>query len=137
MCKYCFDILIDTSVKNSTITKENIEKDIELSIPKSTMCPLFVTWDKRRENNSTYNLRGCIGTLAPCQLRYALGEYAKTSALRDPRFRPIQIHDIPLLRVSVSLLVNYEECENCLDWEIGVHGILINFDYRLQSYSGE
>lgn len=135
MCKYCFDVLIDTLTDNPTITKEDIEKGIESSIPKSTMCPLFVTWDKQKYNNSIYNLRGCIGTLAPRQLRYALGEYAKTSGLHDPRFQPISISEIPSLRVSVSLLVNYEECEHCLDWEVGVHGILINFDHQLQNYS--
>ena len=105
------------------------------SIPPTAQCPLFVTWDKLKGND--YHLRGCIGTLAPLQLRGALAEYARTSAFRDPRFRPIARHEIHNLRVSVSLLVNYEDCENCLEWEVGKHGIIINFRDDSKQYSGE
>ena len=74
-----------------------------------------------------YELRGCIGTLAPRQLQHALSEFAITSALHDQRFHPISIHELPLLRVGVSLLVKYEECQDFLDWVVGVHGIIIKF----------
>mmetsp|Transcript_20461 Transcript_20461/g.37283 ORF Transcript_20461/g.37283 Transcript_20461/m.37283 type:complete len:342 (-) Transcript_20461:384-1409(-) len=79
-------------------------------------------------DDSDYDLRGCIGTLAPRSLNYALSEFAITSALHDHRFNPIALHELPLLRVGVSLLVKYEECEHCFDWEVGVHGIIIKFD---------
>jgi len=130
MCKFCFDVLIGTLFHQNNVT--NLDEGLE-SIPATAQCPLFVTWDKL--NGEEYHLRGCIGTLAPLQLRYALGDYARTSALRDPRFRPIAVHEIPKLRVSVSLLVNYEDCENCLDWEVGVHGIIINFSCDSKNYS--
>jgi hypothetical protein len=32
-----------------------------------------------------------------------------------------------MLRVGVSLLVKYEVCQDCLDWVVGVHGIIIKF----------
>jgi len=57
----------------------------------------------------------------------AIGEYALTSALKDRRFRPITAEEISQLRVAVSLLVNYEACDHCLDWTVGTHGILIRF----------
>ena len=130
----------------------------QLVISPSVECPLFVTWDKRRsgstpalspvssgfttpassniasdDDNSDqdrpeYVLRGCIGTLAPKQLRMALSEFALSSAFNDRRFNPISLHELRDLRVGVSLLVKYEECKNCFDWEVGVHGIIIKFE---------
>jgi len=47
--------------------------------------------------------------------------------LRDKRFDPISKYEIPYLRVAVSLLINHEKCLHCLDWIVGVHGIIINF----------
>jgi uncharacterized protein (TIGR00296 family) len=128
--------------------------------PPNEECPLFVTWEKRRasytpplstlssgfatpassnitSDDETYNtddadyeLRGCIGTLASKRINHALSEFAITSALRDRRFDPISLHELPLLRVGVSLLVKYEECSDCFDWKIGTHGIIIRFDTR-------
>jgi len=126
--------------------------------PPTVECPLFVTWDKRRfdwkslptsaiatpassnvtdddgtsSNDATdeldYDLRGCIGTLTPRPLHHALSEFALHSALRDRRFDPITLEELPLVRVGVSLLVKYEECDHCHDWEVGVHGIIIRFE---------
>jgi uncharacterized protein (TIGR00296 family) len=94
-------------------------------LPKSASTPLFITWEKQRRN--AYVLRGCIGTLAPRPLSSAIGEYALTAALRDRRFEPIDSQEISELRVAVSLLVQYEECNHVHDWEVGLHGILIKF----------
>ena len=63
----------------------------------------------------------------PRQLQHALEEFAITSALHDRRFDPISLHELPSLRVGVSLLIKYEECQDCLDWIVGVHGIIIKF----------
>ena len=82
-----------------------------------------------------FELRGCIGTLAPRPLRTAIGEFALTSAFRDGRFNPIAKHELPHLRVAVSLLVNYEECSHIHDWVIGVHGIIITFRHGSADYS--
>jgi len=96
-------------------------------LPSETVeCPLFITWDKQKRA-STFELRGCIGTLSPKPLVSSIGEYALISALRDKRFEPVSIQEVPSLRVAVSLLVNYEECSHSLDWEVGVHGIIIRF----------
>jgi uncharacterized protein (TIGR00296 family) len=59
------------------------------------------------------------------------------SALRDRRFNPVSLAECPQLRVSVSLLVQYEECEHCHDWTVGIHGIMISWidDLRQTEYS--
>ena len=65
----------------------------------------------------------------------SLKNYTFTSALNDSRFRPINELELPFLRVSVSLLIKYEECGNCYDWIVGEHGILIKFVGFGQNYN--
>ena len=51
------------------------------------------------------HLRGCIGTLAATQpLVMAVADRARASALADPRFDPVQPHELDDLEVSVSVL---------------------------------
>lgn len=148
MCHYCFDVLVNelasSSSKggwrmgNSTTTSGNNSEHprFAATIPDSAEAPLFITWDKRRStSDESFDLRGCIGTLSPRPLLTAVGEYALTSAFRDRRFDPIKTHEVPHLRVAVSLLVNYEECSHCHDWVVGVHGIIIKFTERGVDYS--
>lgn len=56
-----------------------------------------------------------------------LREYAITSALKDSRFRPICRDEFSRLSVSVSILRHFEDAADYLDWEVGVHGIRIEF----------
>ncbi|XP_022956210.1 uncharacterized protein At2g38710-like isoform X2 [Cucurbita moschata] len=49
-------------------------------------------------------------------------------ALRDRRFPPIQPKELPHLECTVSILVDYEIAINYLDWEVGKHGIIIEFN---------
>eukprot|EP00978_Attheya_sp_CCMP212_P025828 scaffold83948_cov63-Attheya_sp.AAC.4 len=127
MCHYCFDVIVKELVR--TVNSESSQPGqppFAQSLPSvEAKCPLFVTWDIKR--HSDFVLRGCIGTLSPLPLITAIGEYALTSAFRDHRFDPIDKHEIPHLRVAVSLLVNYEDCSHCHDWTVGVHGIIIKF----------
>ena len=85
-------------------------------------------------DDSKYDLRGCIGTLAPKSLQHSLSDFALTSALHDHRFDPIELHEIPYLKVGVSLLVKYETCSDCYDWEVGIHGIIIRFSIESSSH---
>ncbi|KAH9498539.1 AMME chromosomal region protein 1-like [Bulinus truncatus] len=85
--------------------------------------PLFVTWQLGRERR----LRGCIGTFSPTSLHSGLREYAITSAVKDSRFDPITKEEFPKLHCSVSLLTHFEEAMDYLDWELGSHGIRIEF----------
>lgn len=109
-----------------------------------TETPIFVTWDKKSNDNKerssstflessgsnmscSWRLRGCIGNLSPRLLVDAVGEYAIISALKDRRFDPIQLSEVQSLRCSVSLLVNFEDCQHVYDWTVGKHGIMIKF----------
>jgi uncharacterized protein (TIGR00296 family) len=140
MCHYCFDLLVHELKFNTTNDDKRKSKQLKppspdflLTLPKSAQTPLFITWEKLQlaatasKPSQSYGLRGCIGTLSPRPLTSAIGEYALTAALRDRRFDPIRHDEIPHLRVGVSLLVKYEQCDHVHDWEVGLHGILINF----------
>ncbi|KAI0489063.1 hypothetical protein KFK09_028904 [Dendrobium nobile] len=48
-------------------------------------------------------------------------------ALRDRRFPPVQAKELPYLECTVSILTEYETALNYLDWEIGKHGLIIEF----------
>lgn len=88
--------------------------------------PLFVTWKKVLSNGDT-RLRGCIGTLEPRCVLQGFKDYALISALQDRRFNPIQLREVTCLQVTVSLLTDFETAPSYLDWEIGTHGIIIEF----------
>ncbi|KAF9201112.1 AMME syndrome candidate protein 1 protein [Haplosporangium sp. Z 27] len=60
-------------------------------------------------------------------LHSGLKEYALTSAFKDGRFAPISAKEVPSLVCNVSLLINFENGEDYLDWEVGVHGVWIEF----------
>ena len=62
-------------------------------------------------------------------------EYVYLSAFRDRRFSPITADEVSDLRCSVSLLVDYEPGKNAYDWEVGTHGIIIEFQDRLLANS--
>jgi len=145
MCQHCFDVIIKHLLGPGTIHDDEECSSIFLqSIPNTTKCPLFVTWEKINSHSSSvqssnsadlFTLRGCIGTLSPRQLCMALGEYASRSAFRDHRFDPIEAHEITQLRVTVSLLVKYEKCSGCFDWKVGEHGIFIKFSVNSKNYN--
>ena len=50
------------------------------------------------------------------------------SAFQDYRFNKINLNEVPSLSVSVSLLTDFEEAKSALDWDIGKHGIQIQFN---------
>ena len=84
--------------------------------------PLFVTWMKNGQ------LRGCIGTFSDQQsFGNTLQRYGLIAAVQDTRFQPISKAELPSLRVEISLLNTFEKIEDPLDWEVGKHGIEIEF----------
>ncbi|XP_024081707.1 AMMECR1-like protein [Cimex lectularius] len=114
MCFYCFDVLY--------CHLHSLEP------PKSPdFCndpyPLFVTWEIGRDRR----LRGCIGTFNAINLHSGIREYAVTSAVKDSRFSPISRDELTKLHVSVSILRHFEDGTDYTDWEVGVHGIRIEF----------
>lgn len=134
MCHYCFDVIGQELQKRGNTDRKNHKFSHKNTDPINSLvaideilptldasCPLFVTWDKKvlnkrrplrtehtegEENKHIYELRGCIGTLAPRPLITALREYAILSAFRDGRFEPMRPDEVSSLRVAVSLLVS-------------------------------
>ncbi|KAF9676541.1 hypothetical protein SADUNF_Sadunf08G0012800 [Salix dunnii] len=49
------------------------------------------------------------------------------STLRNRRFPPIQAKEWPTLECTVSILTDYETANHYLDWEVGKHGLIIEF----------
>jgi len=115
MCHFCFDVL------HSYI--HNYEPPRTPPSFTNDAYPLFVTWKIGRDRR----LRGCIGTFSPIYLHNGLREYAITSAMKDSRFDPISKEEFSKLYCSVSLLTNFEDGYDFLDWELGCHGIRIEF----------
>lgn len=114
MCYFCFDVL-----------ESNLSGQNRRIVPAFTndAYPLFVTWKIDRD----LRLRGCIGTFSPKPLHASLQEYAIISSLKDERFSPVSMQELPRLTCSVSLLIDFQDCQNCFDWQVGVHGIRIEF----------
>lgn len=114
MAYYCFDVLYSHLYHMDPPRMPSFPNDYY---------PLFVTWKIGKDKK----LRGCIGTFNEMELHEGLREYAVTSALKDSRFNPVTRDELPRLHVSVSILCHFEDGDNFLDWEIGVHGIRIEF----------
>lgn len=137
MCHYCFYVLLQTVNLPPTISFRVQKPDYLSDLPSlSVQSPLFVTWEKCRSSDR-YSLRGCIGSLTPKPLRSALEQYAILSSTQDRRFDPITWGEVYDLRVAVSLLVHYEECADCFDWTVGIHGITIRWNAYSATYLPE
>ncbi|KAH9511730.1 AMME chromosomal region protein 1-like [Dermatophagoides farinae] len=114
MCFFCFDVLYAHLYHKQPPGRPDFTNN---------SYPLFVTWKIGNEKR----LRGCIGTFTAIPLHNGLRDYALSSALRDSRFKPITKDEFNRLHVCVSLLLNFEDGNDYMDWIIGVHGIRIEF----------
>ncbi|KAJ1645643.1 hypothetical protein LPJ64_002804 [Coemansia asiatica] len=120
-CRFCFDVLI------AHLTGKKSPADVQAWFDTTIEYPLFVTWDKYSSRDGEPRLRGCIGNFSPMELTSGLREYALTSALHDTRFRPIRLKEVSFLSCTVSLLTDFEKTKDCMDWEVGKHGVWIEF----------
>ncbi|KAI0404742.1 AMMECR1 domain-containing protein [Xylaria palmicola] len=102
--------------------------------PTTAEFPLFVTWNTVSPGTGHTSLRGCIGTFEAQELEEGLESYAVTSAIHDMRFNPIMKREFPSLEVAVTLLTDFEDCDDAMDWELGTHGIRISFVDRGRRY---
>ncbi|EGG18367.1 DUF51 family protein [Cavenderia fasciculata] len=118
MVSYCFDSLI-SHYESKKLYKPSFTND---------PFPLFVTWKIDKHGKGDHELRGCIGTFSNIPLVEGLNKFALSSALKDDRFKPIPQRELEKLSCAVSLLVQFEDAKDCWDWEIGTHGIWIEFN---------
>ncbi|SCV71927.1 BQ2448_4621 [Microbotryum intermedium] len=113
---YCFDV-IDSKLNSTPLAPPRFDGNLQY--------PLFVTWNIKSRSSDATRLRGCIGNFEPMSIGEGLREYAAISAFEDRRFDPITAKEVPRLECGVSLLTDFELCDNYLDWTIGTHGIYI------------
>lgn len=57
-----------------------------------------------------------------------LKRYAELAAFGDRRFDPIGRDEVPDLRCSLSVITDVEPARGWRDWEVGKHGIIIDFE---------
>jgi uncharacterized protein (TIGR00296 family) len=69
-------------------------------------------------------------------LHEGLREYALTSALHDQRFEPVGASELPTLQCGVSLLSPFFPIKDPLDFEIGTHGLQIEFAANGKAHRG-
>ncbi|KAI0394413.1 AMMECR1 domain-containing protein [Xylariaceae sp. FL0594] len=124
----------DTPATSTSSLPTETEEEEEAPSSPITESPLFVTWNLVSPRTGDTSLRGCIGTFEDMELDEGLSSYAITSAIHDTRFNPISKRELPHLEVAVTLLTDFEDCADAMDWELGKHGIRISFRDRGRPY---
>ncbi|KAK6461114.1 AMMECR1 domain-containing protein [Scheffersomyces coipomensis] len=134
LCCFAFESL-QNKVNHTTSTKIPLStyfhqlSESSSNVPSSA--PLFITW------NQNEKLRGCIGTFQAQPIETGVKQYSLIAALQDHRFYPISKSELNSdLSVSVTLLDNFIPIESSEDWEIGLNGLKVSFDFEDQHYSG-
>jgi uncharacterized protein len=73
-------------------------------------------------------LRGCIGFLEMRDdLLSTVAEAARRAAASDPRFRSVEEDEFTDMDIQVTLLGPLEDCPSPEDFEIGIHGLVIDY----------
>lgn len=121
LCCFCFEVLV-----------AHLQQRPPPPFPRSGdplfEAPVFITWLKRRRTGAgELELRGCIGCLDPVSFGSGLPEYSIRSSMHDRRFPPVQLEEVPSLMCKLSILYKFEPCSHVFDWQVGQHGVLINF----------
>ncbi len=77
-------------------------------------------------------LRGCIGTIgptAPC-VADEIVQNAVSAAVRDPRFFPVQIPELPYLEISVDVLGDTEPIDSTDQLDVKRYGVIVTCGTR-------
>ena len=72
-------------------------------------------------------MRGCVGSTRPTEATAAheLIRYAIASAVRDPRFHPVRLDEVPLLSIRVQLLDPAEPITDITRIDPRTQGIIV------------
>lgn len=81
---------------------------------------VFVTIKKRGQ------LRGCVGSIVPVQsLGAAVASAARSAAMKDPRFTPVEERELAELRFEISVLSPFRRINDVRQVMVGKHGLWI------------
>eukprot|EP01089_Gocevia_fonbrunei_P005495 TRINITY_DN15951_c0_g1_i1.p1 TRINITY_DN15951_c0_g1~~TRINITY_DN15951_c0_g1_i1.p1 ORF type:complete len:277 (-),score=40.96 TRINITY_DN15951_c0_g1_i1:92-805(-) len=138
MAFYCFDVLQNHFKNHSSDLVRGLNKSKKRKLQSNYVippveCALFVGWKKDKPNGEC-TLRGCKGTHGTLPLEQGLRQYALISAFEDGRFAQMAEHELPHLSCSISLLYDFEDSDDCFDWELHTHGIKIEFEDSKNKY---
>jgi AmmeMemoRadiSam system protein A len=77
-------------------------------------------------------LRGCIGTTSPTKENIALEiiTNAISASTRDPRFNPIEAHELPELTISVDVLHPAEDIKSKNELNVKEYGVIVSNGFR-------
>jgi MEMO1 family protein len=77
-------------------------------------------------------LRGCIGTIAPTTINTAMEiiQNAISSGTRDPRFEPVDEHELAHLDYSVDVLMEPEPIKSKDELDVGKYGVIVRSGRR-------
>lgn len=76
-------------------------------------------------------LRGCMGILEPDRpLRETVVDAARSAALRDPRFWPVEPHELDRITVEVTVLGPMVPLEDPLDFDAPTEGVVVERGMR-------
>jgi AmmeMemoRadiSam system protein A len=88
--------------------------------PLDLACGAFVSIHRRGE------LRGCLGRLdASWPLPQVVAHLAEAVADSDPRFEPVERHELAELDIEISVLTPGYEIESPDAIEVGRHGLIV------------
>ena len=142
LCVYCFDAL-EAFITGCAVPYP----DGDWAMDDAKRWPLFVRWQKKvvpgiPDASMNFVQRqfvpaGTSGSFLPQPLS-SVRELVFKSASEDPRCMPITLDIVDDLEVTVFVIVSYETARDPMDWEMGVHGMLISFeDYKGVVYGAE
>lgn len=70
------------------------------------------------------DLRGCVGYTSPVKPLYlTVRDTAIFAALRDPRFRPVSVQELPKLEYEISVLSPLRHVQDVREIVVGKHGL--------------
>lgn len=104
-----------------TYLRTHAEAPVTVAEPElQTKCGAFVTLKTHG------NLRGCIGMVEGFKPLYqTIVEMAVAAATEDPRFPPVQEHELAELSIEISVMTPLQQVARPEDVEVGKHGILL------------
>jgi AmmeMemoRadiSam system protein B/AmmeMemoRadiSam system protein A len=116
--------LARASVEHAVEKKEAYEPPVSRSEALNQERGAFVTL--RKSGGQAGELRGCVGyTSATKPLYRTVRDTATLAALRDPRFQPVTVSELPQLEYEISVLSPLRRVLNLEQIKIGEHGLLM------------
>lgn len=76
-------------------------------------------------------LRGCIGSIEPTfPLGETIARCAVSSAVKDPRFPPLEVEELDFIHVEISVISPMQKANRLEEIIVGNHGVMIEFQNR-------